>query len=93
MSKSIVSYITSSNPFLKTPVVQKRESKTSFRNWNDKLELTNYIDSLPVPNGVECCLYIKCHCSAEHKFLTKEDIPDKNFLCKCGRNLIEYGAK
>ncbi|MDD5649592.1 MAG: hypothetical protein PHF86_04130 [Candidatus Nanoarchaeia archaeon] len=93
MPKSIVSYIASNNPFqLNNSIVQKRESNT-YRNWLNKNELIDFIDSLPVPNGVESYMYIKCHCGLEHKFSKKDDIPDKNFNCKCNRKIIEYEQK
>ncbi len=93
MPKSVVSYVASNNPFqLNISVVQKRESN-KYRNWLNKDELVNYIDSLPVSNGVESYIHIKCHCGLEHKFLTKDDVPDKNFNCKCNRKIIEYGQK
>lgn len=93
MPKSIISYVASNNPFsLKVPIIQKREEK-SFRNWKDRKELLDYIESLPVPNNVESCIYVKCHCGVEHNFLTKIEIPDKDFTCTCGRIIIKYGTK
>jgi len=78
-------------PIINVPIVRKRLTKTSYRNWNDKKELTDYIDSLYVPSTSNCYLHIKCHCGVEYVYLNKIEVPAENKICICGHKIIVYG--
>ena len=73
-------------------VVQKRESKTAYRNYNDKQEFTDYIDSIKASVTVTGYVMIFCSCHKEYDYTTKDEIPSSNLICECGRKLIIYGS-
>jgi hypothetical protein len=93
--KPIVSYVAhnliSLIPQLNVPIVRKKESKDNYRNWINKVELTDYVDALYKPPASDCYIYIKCKCGVEYEYTNKQTVPDKNVICKCGRKVVEYG--
>ena len=91
--KPIVAYIANKLPFaLETSVVQKRLSHTSERNFNNKQEFTDFVDSIRASKTVNGYVKITCSCGKEYDYVTKAEIPDSNLNCsQCSRNLIIYG--
>ena len=71
-------------------IVRKRVNKTTFVNWNNKAELTNFIDSLYVHPLSNTYLYIICQCRREFIYSDKASVPSSNVNCSCGRKVIEY---
>lgn len=94
-TKPIISYaaqqILPLIPELNVSVVRKKVDKTTYRNWTNKTELTDYVDQLYVPPTSNCYLFIKCQCNMEHEYTNKTDVPATNLTCTCGRKLVEYG--
>lgn len=78
-------------PLLNVSIVRNKLSKTNYRNWNDKLELTTYIDSLYVHPLSDCYLCVRCQCGVEYEYENKTSVPSHNITCVCGRKVIEYG--
>jgi hypothetical protein len=76
---------------LNKAIVMKKLSKTSYRNWTNKAELTAYVDTLYVPPRSDCYLFVKCQCGVEYTYATKTAVPSANVTCTCGRKVIEYG--
>lgn len=72
-------------------VVQKRVSKKAYRNYNDKQEFTDYVDSIRPSATVDGYVMILCSCGKEYDYPNKIEIPSSNLICGCGRKLIIYG--
>ncbi len=88
--KPIISYVASKvNIPLNISIVQKRESK-SCRNWKNKKEFTDYVDSLYKSVVSNCYVYIKCQCGTEYVYTSKNEVPEESLVCRCGRKVIEY---
>jgi len=77
---------------LNKSIVRMQITKTSYRDWNNKTELTDYIDTLYVPPTSDTYMFIKCQCGTEYVYATKTTVPATNVTCTCGRKVIEYGA-
>jgi len=89
-NKPVISYV-ANETILNIPIVRKKVSKTSYVNWTDKTEFTNYVDTLYVPPTSDCYVYIKCQCGIEYEYENKTAVPESNLTCSCGRKVIEYG--
>jgi hypothetical protein len=88
--KPIIEYrATKLPPPLAKPVVQMRDYD-SYRNFHNKRELTDYIDSLSASPSVDSYMTLICGCGMGHEFVTKDEIPATNMVCDCGRQLIIY---
>lgn len=74
------------------PVVQKRISKKECRNYNDKQEFTDYVDSIKPSVRVDGYISILCSCGKEYDYVDKNEVPSSNLICDCGRRLIIYGS-
>lgn len=72
-------------------IVRKR-TDVDYINWANKTELTDFVDSLYVPPKSDTYMYIICQCGAEYIYVTKDDVPDTNVVCSCGRNVLIYGS-
>lgn len=72
-------------------IVKKREGN-SYRNFKDKSELISFINSIKPSVRVEGYMKASCGCGKAYDFLKKEDIPENNLKCSCGRPIILYGA-
>jgi len=70
-------------------IVMKRVGST-YQNWANKTELTDMIDVCYAPPTSDTYLYIICGCGEEYTYTTKNDVPDSNVTCSCGRKVIEY---
>jgi len=68
------------------PLIRRRDGI----NWADKAELTDYVDSLYVAPTSDTYLQAICKCGLEYSYTTKEDVPDTDFDCSCGREIFEY---
>jgi len=93
-TKPVIGYVANKIPLnteLNVAIVQKKVDKTTFRNWNDKTELTDYVDSLYVHPRSDCYVYVKCQCNTEYEYANKVAVPGTNLTCSCGRKIIEYG--
>jgi len=94
-TKPVISYVANKIPLnteLNVSIVQKKIDKTTFRNWNDKTEFTDYVDSLYVHPRSDCYVYIKCQCDTEYVYANKTAVPVSNITCSCGRKVIKYGS-
>ncbi len=92
--KPVISYTTNKIPLipqLNVSIIRKQESPSYFRNWNNKTEFTNFVDTLYVPPTSNCYVYIRCQCRSEYAYASKTEVPDGNITCHCGRKVIEYG--
>lgn len=92
--KPIVSYQAGKlfAPLMNLSVVQKRISKRECRNYNDKQEFTDYVDSINASPTVDGYVSIICCCGKEYDYANKTEIPSSNLTCDCGRKLIVYGS-
>jgi hypothetical protein len=89
--KPVISYIaTKGLARIDIPIIQKKICKKEYCNWKNKLEFTNFLDTLYVPPSSTCYVYVKCHCNKEYIYENKLSIPENNFYCFCGRKIIEY---
>ena len=73
-------------------IVRKKVNKTTFVNWANKTELTDFIDALYVHPLSDTYLYVICQCGTEYPYTTKANVPSSNVTCSCGRKIIEYGS-
>lgn len=73
-------------------IVKRRVNKTTFVNWENKTELTNFIDTLYVHPQSDTYLYVICQCGIEYPYVNKANVPSSNVTCSCGRKVIEYGS-
>ncbi len=88
----IVNYIDLKTPFgTNIPLVQKRLSKNSTRNFNDKQEFIDHIDSIKPSRRVDTYLVIKCSCEKEYEYKNKDEVPSSGLVCGCKRVLLKYG--
>jgi len=88
----IVNYIDYKTPFgTFIPLVQKRETKTSTRNYNDKQEFVDFIDSIKPSRRVDIYLMIECSCGKLYEYTNRDEVPSSNLICECKRKLIIYG--
>lgn len=85
--KARLSYIAESKlplAFDLFPLVRDRN-----KNWKNKQELTDYIDSLYFkPEYVY--LYCKCQCGKEFVYQDKTSVPASNLNCSCKRKIFLY---
>jgi hypothetical protein len=95
-TKPVISYIAKEiiplTPQLNVSIVRKKLTKTSYRDYNNKTELTDYVDTLYVPPTSDCIVYVKCQCGAEYEYANKTAVPSVNLTCACGRKVVEYGS-
>jgi len=68
----------------------RKRSGSTFSDWSNKTELTDFIDSLYKPQTSDTYLYIVCGCGTEYIYTLKADVPSSNVTCPCGRKVIEY---
>ncbi len=88
----IVAYSASSLPFvLELPIVRKRVSQTEERNFNDKAELTAFVDSIRASRRVDGYVGIVCSCGHKYDYVTENDVPSTSVVCTCGRDVLIYG--
>ena len=88
----IVSYSATRLPFvLELPIVQKRISETSERNYNDKAELVAFVDSIKASRRVDGYVGVTCSCGNKFDYATKNDVPSTDVICSCGRDVLIYG--
>jgi len=88
-TKPRISYedkVTLPNEITPKPLIRKRNGT----NWNDKTELTDYIDTLYAPPSSDTYLSAICRCGTEYNYATKNDVPATDFDCSCGREIFEY---
>lgn len=79
-------------PFgMNVPLIRKRVSKTSTRNFNDKNEFTNFIDSIKPSRRVDAYVSIKCSCGKIYEYKNKGEVPTSDLVCGCKRELLKYG--
>lgn len=79
-------------PLMDTSVVQDRISKNEFRNFNNKKEFTDYVDSIKSSRRVDGYVSIICNCGKTYDYSDKNQVPSSNLICDCGRKLIIYGS-
>ena len=91
--KAIVSFIRSTTILKKVPIVQKTINidTGARRNFDDKAELVDFINSMPPPQGYDTVMYVKCGCNREFIYPTFNDIPADNLTCVCSQLVIVYG--
>jgi hypothetical protein len=93
--KSIIRLISSAvpvNSILNMSIFQKKVSDTEYRNFVNKAELVEYVDSLYSPEDVDSYICITCQCGTRYQYNTKDDVPSESLICECGRKVIEYGV-
>ena len=66
--------------------------KSNGVKWNNKTELTNYIDSLYVHPNSDTYLYVECHCGETYTYANKSNVPSSSVTCSCSRKIIEYSS-
>lgn len=89
----IVGYKANKLPFvLELPIVRKRISTNKGRNFNDKAELTAFIDSIKPSRRVDGYLGITCSCGKQYDYAVKNNVPSSNVVCSCGRDVLIYGT-
>lgn len=88
----IIEYRGKGNVFganLITPVVQKREGQ-GYRNFKNKAEFINFVDSIRPSRRVTGYVTVKCSCGKSYEYLSKSEIPESNLICDCGRQILIY---
>jgi hypothetical protein len=92
-TKPIISYVEKTKKPIeidKTSIVSKKISKTEYKNWVNKLELTSFINTLYRHPSSNSYLYVICSCSREYNYTNQNEVPSGNKTCRCGRKIIEY---
>ena len=90
--ESIVEYRAKKLPFvMEMPIVRKRLSDKSDRNYNDKAEFVTFVDTIKPSIRVKGYVGITCSCGAEYDYATRNDVPSTNVVCPCGRDVLIYG--
>ena len=88
----IVSYSATKLPFvLELSIVRRRVSVTADRNFNDKAELTAFVDSIRASRRVDGYVGVTCSCGNKFDYATKNDVPSTDVVCSCGRDVLIYG--
>ena len=72
-------------------IVRKKVDETTYVNWANKAELTDFIDLLYVHPLSDTYLAITCQCGREYNYTAKADVPKGDVACSCGREVIVYG--
>jgi len=93
--KPVIHYHADQRPFQldnDSPIVRKKIDKTTYENWANKTELTDFIDSLYVPPTSDTYLCIICQCGTQYTYVDKNAVPSTDFTCSCGRKVIKYGS-
>jgi len=80
------------NSIFNISIVQKKISNSEYVDFVNKLEFTDYVDSLYAPLDVNTYCDITCQCSKKYTYSSKDDVPSDNVICSCGRKVIEFGA-
>lgn len=75
---------------LNTSISRKKIDKSTYRDWQEKNELTSFIDTLYVDPKSDTYLLIICQCGTEFNYATKSDVPTSSVICNCGRNVLIY---
>ena len=94
-TKPIISYRTEKKPLTldgNKSIVQKKVSKTEYRNFTNKTELTDFVDTFYIPPTSDTYMEITCQCGTKYTYATKTAVPATNITCSCGRKVIQYGA-
>jgi len=88
----VVAYRASKLPFvLEMPIVRKRLSDRSYRNFNDRQEFTDFVSTIKPSKRTDGYVGITCSCGHQYDYITKNDIPSTNVVCSCGRDVLIYG--
>jgi len=91
--KPIVEYQANKLPFvLEMPIVRKRLTNSSDRNFNDKAEFTAFVDSIRPSLRVDGYVGVTCSCGKKYEYAAKNDVPSSNVVCTCGRDVLIYGS-
>ena len=87
----IISYKDLKTPFgTDISLVRKRMLKNTTRNFLDKQEFIDHIDSIKPSRRVDFYLVIECSCGKVYKFEDNIAVPSLNLICGCSRKLIIY---
>lgn len=90
--KPVIAYAAHTLPMmLEFPIIRKRISEKLDRNFNNKTEFTNYVDSIKASQTVDSYVGITCSCGKKYDYATKNAIPSSNVVCTCGRDILIYG--
>jgi len=90
----IIEYRGKGNVFgtnLVTPIVRKREGQ-SYQNFKNKAEFIDFVDSVRPSRRVTGYVTVKCSCGKTYEFSSKDEIPDSNLICDCGRHVLIYDS-
>jgi len=88
----IIAYTAKRLPFvMELPIVRKRLSDRSDRNFNDKAEFVTFVDTIKPSVRVNGYVGIRCSCGAVYDYVTRNDVPSTNVVCPCGRKVLIYG--
>jgi hypothetical protein len=88
----IISYRANKLPFiLELPIVRKRLTETSNRNFNNKKEFTGFVNAIKPSKRVDGYVGITCSCGHQYDYATKNDVPSTDVVCSCGRDVLIYG--
>lgn len=77
---------------LNTSIIRKKVSKTEYRNWDSKTELTDFVDTIYKPPTSDCYIFVKCQCGKEYEYIDKTEVPSENLTCTCGRKILQYNT-
>ena len=93
-TKPVIQYVGAKNSTNIEPfaIVRKKIDKTTYINWMDKTEFTDFVDLLYVHPRSDTYVYVVCGCGLEYIYTTKVDVPASDVTCSCGRKIIEYGV-
>jgi hypothetical protein len=87
MTKPVISFIID----CKVPLAAQKCAvlKRNGSYYQNKKELTDYVDQLFVPPTSDTYLHVKCSCGLEYQY-SKDTVPVTNLNCSCGNKLFEY---
>ena len=71
-------------------LIIKRVAKNTYENFADKIDLTDYIDTIYDPPTSDTYLQAICSCGIDYSYATKTAVPAANVTCSCGRKILEY---
>jgi hypothetical protein len=87
-----IRYIDLRTPFgMDVPLVRKRVAKNVTKNFNNKQEFVEFIESIKPSRRVNGYLTIDCSCGKKYEYNNQKEIPSLNLICNCKRELIIYG--
>ena len=90
--KPVITYTDLKTPFgMDTPLIRKRIAKNTTRNFVNRQEFVDFVESIRPSRKADAYLVINCSCGQVYEYKNKDEIPLSDLVCGCNRKLIIYG--